>query len=63
MNFDKIKSCGKSSQLLFSYVISMLTLILINYGDTSSPNADIGIGVFIFVSTTRSSSRHYAVAL
>ena len=41
----------------------MLTLIPINYGDTSSPNADIGIRVFIFVATTRRSSRHYAVTL
>ena len=46
----------------------MLTLIPINYGDTSSPNADIGIRVFIFVATTcssssSSSSRHYAGTL
>ena len=41
----------------------MLTLIPINYGDTSSPNTDIGIRVFIFVATTRSSSRHYAGTL
>ena len=34
-----------------------------NYDDTSSPNADIGIRVFIFVATTHSSSRHYAVTL
>ena len=41
----------------------MLTLIPINYGDTSSQNADIGIRVFIFLATTRSSSRHYAGTL
>ena len=44
----------------------MFTLIPIDFGDTSSPNADIGIRVFIFVATTcssSSSSRHYAGTL
>ena len=58
----KLKVAGKS-QLLFSQVTSMLTLIPIDYGDTSSQNVDISIKVFIFVATTRRSSRHYAVTL
>ena len=58
MSFDKIKSCGQ----IFSAIVLLGDFNAhfnrpINYGDTSSPNADIGIRVFIFVATTRSSSR------